>query len=116
MHSVTSNAVYRASLSIDSQDFSSTYKVGNFTFKRIGNIVLLETNGGDWQNLPTNQFIDLFTIPEKYRPTGIICLSEQTGVKISVFIRYDGSVYVYNYENAQSAYNGYYNGCWVANN
>ena len=114
MNSVTSNAVYNVASKVESQNFTSSYKVGAFVFRRIGKIVTMQTGGGDWNNLPVSQYTSLFEIPAKFSPSIDVALFEQTGAKITVQILVGGLVRVYNYESQVTAYNGYYNGCWMA--
>lgn len=116
MNSVTSNAVYDVASKVESQNFTNSYKVGVFVFRRTGKIVTMQTGGGDWNNLPVAQYIDLFNIPEKFRPSIDVALFEQTGAKITIQILVGGLVRVYNYESQVSTFNGYYNGCWLAAN
>ena len=116
MNSVTSNAVYDVAAKVETQNFSNSYKVGVFVFRRIGKIVTMQTGGGDWNNLPVAEYTNLFNIPEKFRPSIDVALFEQTGSKITIQILVSGLVRVYNYESQVSAFNGYYNGCWLAAN
>ena len=114
MNSVTSNAVYAKLLERDTQQFTTSYKVGVFVFTRIGDMVTVQTGGGDWNDLPIAQYTNLFELPAKFRPLIDVSLLEQTGVKISINILTSGVVRVYNYENRLGAFNGNYIRSWLA--
>lgn len=114
MKSVTSNAVYVKLLERDTQQFTTSYKVGVFVFTRIGDMVTVQTGGGDWNDLPIAQYTNLFELPVKFRPLLDVSLLEQTGIRITINILKSGVVRVYNYENQLGAFNGNYIGSWLA--